>query len=487
VPDKLEQQLRPLRAAFDAAMRDGRSKEAVAVLLQLEPLEPRQARWPHKRGDLLRKLGSQPEAVQAYALAADLYMEQGFLARAIAMAKVILEVDPGRADVLERLDPSRARALHRQARPEAVHVDDGVAQRSLEATAILLGNPRTAAVLLGNPKPPPGALPPAIPRASAAPGAGEAIMELSDAELEDCEPSGPAAPPPVPTDAREPKDEREAEPRDPQDELGTELRAEAHRLASLPLFPLFAEIPREAMLTLARESRLRALTDGEVLLRAGDPADSLFGIVAGQFRVLVPGVSADKPVLLGEGEVLGESCLLGDERRRADVVAAGTALALEIPKATLNYLVRVHSGLGEVLLELLTRRLLGNLLRTAGPFRGLSSAARKQIAALFTVRRARSGAQLLQIGEPADALYITLTGHVEVERAGVEPTEVFGAGSLFGQQSLVGGALSEIGVRTRENQLVLVLPGASFSRICMEHYQVLAEIAELAPIAKIAS
>lgn len=453
--DPLEQPLRELRSALDEATREGRAKDAVATLLQLEELEPNAPRWPHQRGDLLRGLGRGPEAVWAYELAAQLYMDQGFLPRAVAMAKVILEVDPTRDEVLERLDPSAARALHREARPEAVHVDAGVAQRSLEATAILLGNRNAAAVLLGNSTPPPGALPP--PPVPIKPAGVE--LELSDVEFADCAAGESAAEP----------------------------SAEAHRLASLPLLPLFAEIPREAMLTLARESRLRSLTDGELLLRAGDPADSLFGIVSGQFRVLVPGVSAEATVLLGEGEVLGESCLLGDERRRADVVAAGSALALEIPKATLNYLVRIHPGLGEVLLELLTRRLLGNLLRTAAPFRGLSGAARKQIAALFTVRRARSGAQLLQIGEPADALYITLTGHVEVEHAAGAPAEVFGAGSLFGQQSLVEGALSEIGVRTRENQLVLMLPGASFSRIAMEHFQVLDEIASLAPIARIAS
>lgn len=446
--DNADKALRALRESLDRATRKGRLKEAVAASLELERLEPRSPRWPHKRGDLLRKLGSRPEAVQAYALAAELYMDQGFLPRAIAMAKVILEVDPERTEVLQRLDPSAARALHREARPQAVHVDGELVRHSLQESVALVGE--------------------------AFPATEVTELELSDVELAD------AAPEPAATDTGAAPDA--ATPSEP---IEHELRAEAHRLASLPLFPLFTEIPREAMLVLARESRLRTLAEGDTLLRAGDPADALFGIVAGQLEVRVPGASPAAPIRLGEGEVLGESCLLGDEPRRADVVATGPSLVLEIPKSTLNYLVRVHPGLGEILLELLTRRLLGNLLRTARPFRGLDGPTRKRIAALFSVRRARGGTELLRLHEAADALYITLTGHVEVSRAPGQPVELRGAGTMFGQQSLLGGAGSEVGVRTRENQLVLMLPSASFAQLAMEHFQVLSEIAELDAVAGI--
>ncbi len=53
-------------------------------------------------------------------MAATVYAEQGFIARAVAMAKTILNMDPSRIDVLERVDPEAARKLHRLQRPNSV-------------------------------------------------------------------------------------------------------------------------------------------------------------------------------------------------------------------------------------------------------------------------------------------------------------------------------------------------------------------------------
>ena len=55
----------------------------------------------------------------------------------------------------------------------------------------------------------------------------------------------------------------------------------------------------------------------------------------------MPGSDDKTHVRLGEGDVFGESCLLTNEPRRADVVADGHLVALRIPKQTLSYLVRI--------------------------------------------------------------------------------------------------------------------------------------------------
>src|SRR5262249_40444451 len=90
------------------------------LLGKLIEAEPKNPRWPHKRGELYRKKNRLKEAIECYTLAADVYIEQGFIARAVAMAKTIIDIDPRATQVLERIDPEAARRLHRQQRPTAL-------------------------------------------------------------------------------------------------------------------------------------------------------------------------------------------------------------------------------------------------------------------------------------------------------------------------------------------------------------------------------
>jgi CRP-like cAMP-binding protein len=262
---------------------------------------------------------------------------------------------------------------------------------------------------------------------------------------------------------------------------------DADREACLPLLPLFAEAPQEALLQLARESELIRLGDGATVIRAGDPADALFGIVEGSVRVHVPGLPPEARPRLGAGEVFGEACLLSTEPRRADVVVEGELIALRIPKLTLSYLVRVHEGLADVLFELMTRRLITNLLSTAGLFAELNPTERVEMAEAFELRRAQGGATMLARGEAADAILITLTGHVEVEGdPASEGARVEGAGAMFGHATLLDGTPSGIGVRARETLLLLRLPRVAFTRVAMQYPAMLMRVSELPPVARVA-
>jgi CRP-like cAMP-binding protein len=261
---------------------------------------------------------------------------------------------------------------------------------------------------------------------------------------------------------------------------------DAEREACLPLLPLFAEAPKEALAQLTRDSELVRLTDGDVVIRRGDPADALFGIVEGAVRVRVPGLSPERWPRLAAGDMFGEACLLSSEPRRADVVAEGELLALRIPKPTLSYLVRVHEGLADVLFELMTRRLVANLMHTSGLFAELGPSERREVAAELELRRARGGTDLLKLGEGADALFITITGHVEVTERGSGPPRVEGAGVMFGHATLLDQQPSGIGVRARETLLALRLPREAFARVAMQHPAMLMRLSELEPLARVA-
>ena len=122
---------RGLRDKLQKALLKERFADALVHYEALQQMESGEPRWPHRKGDLLKRLGREEEAVKSYEQAVDLYAERGFVARAAAMAKVVMGIDPDRADVLERVTPDAARKLHRSARSVVVTADADI---DLEAT-----------------------------------------------------------------------------------------------------------------------------------------------------------------------------------------------------------------------------------------------------------------------------------------------------------------------------------------------------------------
>lgn len=54
-------------------------------------------------GDIYRKLNKSQEAVEEYKNAAEVFVKQGFIVKAIAVFKMIIDIDPSKADVQKRL------------------------------------------------------------------------------------------------------------------------------------------------------------------------------------------------------------------------------------------------------------------------------------------------------------------------------------------------------------------------------------------------
>ncbi len=456
-------EIRALRGDLETAMRRQKWGKAEALLEELEELDGNEARWPHKLGDVLRRLNRKQEAVSAYARAATIYAHGGFLPRAVAMAKVVLQIDPDRLDVLERVDPGAARDLHRRMRP-------------LGAPPTEAGTATDAALQLD----PVGDAGDDEVRFCGTGDRQTLELDMSEVELADRPPQAPENfAPPSESETAQPAPPSPVDPEDHTRQL------EAERQACLPLLPLFAEVPREALLTLVREAELIRRTDGEVVVRRGEPADALFGIVDGSVVVHVVGLSREARPRLGAGDIFGESCLLGNEPRGADVVAEDELTALRIPKQTLNHLVRIHDKLADVLFQLLARRLVANLLHTSRLFGELSPLERREVAAEFELRRARVDTDLLLPSKQSDGLYITLTGHVEITDATGGETTVEGAGIMFGHASMLDDGASPVQVRTRDTLLVLRLPRQAFSRVAMQYPAILMRVTELDPVARI--
>ena len=579
--------LRKVRSRLDKALEADRLDEALQCLAQLRSAEPENARWPHKQGDLLRKQDRIPEAVQCYATAVGLYAAQGFLVRAIAMAKAVVVMDPSRIDILARVDPEAAqllrsgKALPRRPvmlddqpyaplppappAPYALSISPARPLISIKPPATGPGKPRAAVV---PPVPPPAArslqpppLPPVPRRQGAAPPrfvpANHGTQPANRPQPALSLPRPPPPPPPLTSpgpriaspppravsdprealQARGKREKREAllqlslppamhefyrstpegaeplalDPRAPANEtrfsnapsarpvnragaraftefefaertaapILESLRPEpvpADMLAKLPLFPLFAELPKPVLDRLVAGAELIELAHGAHVLRSGQANAALFGIVAGSVNIVVPGQAFQ--LTLAEGDVFGEACLFDEDKSRADVTVVGNLLALRVPRALLLDSVREHAPLAGLLLELLTRRLLGNLLQVSPLFHDFDARGKVELARLFEVRRAAPGTMLAVVGKRMDGLYISLTGSLRVNQPGA-PERIAPPGSMFGQNTILAQAPSQVDVIAQVDMILLRLPFAQFTKVAMQHPTVLARLAEL--------
>lgn len=95
--------VRQLRVEASEATASGKYKRALAAYLELEQLEPRDAQWSKRAAETYRRLGKDKEAVAAFGRAADRYAGGGFLVQAIAVCKLILQIDPKNDDALRRI------------------------------------------------------------------------------------------------------------------------------------------------------------------------------------------------------------------------------------------------------------------------------------------------------------------------------------------------------------------------------------------------
>src|SRR5439155_13662328 len=119
-------------------------------------------------------------------------------------------------------------------------------------------------------------------------------------------------------------------------------------LDALRAAPLFAELPEEDLRRLAEMAQSMSLAQGELLLREGDPGDSMYVVVSGELDVTkLSGGNEVQLARVGAGTIQGEMSAIEGRPRSASVRAITPVEVLRIPPG-LAHGVRQHSG-GRVL------------------------------------------------------------------------------------------------------------------------------------------
>lgn len=106
-----KQSAESLREALARAIDKDRPRDIIAALEGLQKLEPDEPRWPHRLGDVYRRLGNVMQAADAYERAMHAFAQHGYMARAVAVAKLAIALDASRADILRQIQQEPTRIL----------------------------------------------------------------------------------------------------------------------------------------------------------------------------------------------------------------------------------------------------------------------------------------------------------------------------------------------------------------------------------------
>ncbi len=103
-------------------------------------------------------------------------------------------------------------------------------------------------------------------------------------------------------------------------------------ISRLKKIPLFGSLQEDALAVVAQKVTARKLAKGDVLMRKGEPGDSLFLINQGWVKIVTVDSKGDELILnkCGPGESIGEMSLIDRGPRSATVIALEDAEALEL-------------------------------------------------------------------------------------------------------------------------------------------------------------
>jgi cAMP-dependent protein kinase regulator len=516
---------RALREEAAAAVAAGKHKRALAAYLELERLESNDAQWAKRAGETYRRLGNSANAIEAFERSAERYAQNGFLVQAIAVCKVILQIDPNHADTFRRLaemneqigagqtrvqtmaennpalheNPSVAAIRHGRA-PDSAPPDDGWSRPRKEVDGYRRAKQSTPPLAVQRTKSRPIALtlgaaldtvdlktevPSSHQREGDEPGIHVIPIDEEDFE-QDTTLNVDRGGIPVLTssgdDSIHPEitESTELDLSDLEEIPLAQPRVIGHAAArALAATPLFAGMPSDALQALVANLQLVSLDRGELLFREGDPSDALYVIVEGEVSVQGDGPPRVEMSRLGPGAFLGEVALMTDQPRTATVVCSVPAELLRIDRHTLSRVLANHGDVLRAVLRFVRDRLVDRWMRTSPLFRPFNDAQRIELAAKFKFLEIDSGTVVLGSGERPDGLYIVLAGQFLVLRNGSAVAQL-GPGDLIGETALLSGGSFKSDVVARGKGLALCLPAAIFREVIMTHPHVLEYIGEQA-------
>ena len=405
-----------LRDEAVKAVERGKWKQALEAYAELERRQPADAQWPKRAGEVLRKSGDAAGAVAAFERAADRYVQAGFLVQAIAVCKLILQLDPAHSATVTRLgelSPARPAPPARE-----VDVAPGAPLASVPLAEVVAGARRE--LVAGRPS-------------------GVTVIPIAAVKTAVSDP-------------------------------------EARRAVATT--PLFSGLPPRVLEDLIQRMGIADLAAGDVLFREGEPGTCLYIVSEGEVAVetgagelarLGPGSFFGEVGLVTD---LPRSATIR-AATAVEVLSIDRAVVREVVARHPEVLGVLLGFVRDRLVDRVLRT--SELFRPFAEAERRDLAGRFELvevepATPLIVAGARADGLYVVL---AGAVEVWRDGEAA-------PVATLGPGEVFGEISLLAGGGSSAHVRAATKVLALRMPARTFQEVIMTHPQVLAYVGELA-------
>jgi CRP/FNR family cyclic AMP-dependent transcriptional regulator len=138
--------------------------------------------------------------------------------------------------------------------------------------------------------------------------------------------------------------------------MATHFALNPQVLKSVPLFSQFSDAQLAQLLTCVQH---RSYPRNAFILRAGEETDSLYVILSGRVKVLIPDEEGHEVILsfMGPNDFFGEMGLLDDQTRSASVEAVESCEMLRLTKAGFINILKDNFELAMLIIRNLVKRL----------------------------------------------------------------------------------------------------------------------------------
>jgi CRP-like cAMP-binding protein len=212
--------------------------------------------------------------------------------------------------------------------------------------------------------------------------------------------------------------------------------------------PFLSSLQKEALAAIARKLVPVEKAKGEYIVTAGQPAEALFIVEAGQVHLLSSEEGGDFSEL-GAGETFGEMALLTGRSHAHSAQAATDVILWALPVAEFEALAEerpeIRLALSETIREPLLSQDMNRAMARLGTmpiFAGLSEEVLWSVAERMLVRHVPDGQVVFAEGTPGDAFYLIESGQVEIgsgTRQGWTALARLSADEFFGEMALLTG------------------------------------------------
>jgi HlyB family type I secretion system ABC transporter len=214
-------------------------------------------------------------------------------------------------------------------------------------------------------------------------------------------------------------------------------------------------------------------TFGNVVVREGDVADSLFVIVSGRALVLKAGVDGNEVSLnqLRAGDSFGETALLDHGTRTATVRANGDLAVLRLDRSAFDALVGARPDARQYFELQAKHRHLQNFFQLYTPFADLPRDAMERMVRELQPMSFDPGARVIEEGDAPGPMYIVQDGRLRVfhdEGGRRKYVAYLRRGDVFGEMSVFAAQPRSASVEAVSACSLLALTQETFARLLAE-------------------